>query len=758
MKNSMIIRRFFSLVFAFLIMTSVFAMNFPTAKAAEVTKIADEKSYDIAVVFDNSGSMYQPDDKGDSKAWCRAKYAIEIFASMLNYENGDKLRVYPMWEVTTDGSKPNSGGSYSAIEINNKKDIDKISNLYTVNPSNTPFAPVLEAQKYLNSSGKGKTKWLVVLTDGMFNQIERNKDVGEISAKELKSRLLKVATDDINVQYLGFSNASKLESEKDRHFYAKKSTDTSLKDDLIEICNAIFQRSVLPDNRLSGKELNLDLSMKKIIVFAQGANAKITSLKNSNGKEMEKLLDSGQRKYSNIKANLYSDAQVDKTLAGQVVTFSECAKGNYTLNYSNADKLQIFYEPNVDIDVTLTNSDGVNVENANDFTAGNYKVTSKIVDAVTGEDVTSHELMGKNVTLKTYLKTSKDSKAKEYKNGDNINFEPDNNTELWVEGEYLDKYKITSKDNAKLSWLNNLCVKEQTSDLKLNVSAEQTWYQLKDNENWKPIKVAMTLDGQPLSEKQLKSAELTVAVSDDLKYRIETIAGESAYNVYISQDESGKYIEPETGKYRLTASATYVDEYGKESTAKAESVDFEIAKYGAFLSWLIKNLWWILIIIALFLLWLFYMTRKVLPKKLVKDNAKFNSISAGDLDGGVDVRYNPKSKSLKISGPTSVEFNEQCDATFSLKPLDNRFTASNRRRFAVVNISSQCEELKLGATPYVNFNGKWIKKTELRMASNANYIPKPLYHEMSANPKFTLCRVPGGVLQSTLNCNTKTKK
>lgn len=74
MKNSMIIRRFFSLVFAFLIMTSVFAMNFPTAKAAEVTKIADEKSYDIAVVFDNSGSMYQPDDKGDSKAWCRAKY------------------------------------------------------------------------------------------------------------------------------------------------------------------------------------------------------------------------------------------------------------------------------------------------------------------------------------------------------------------------------------------------------------------------------------------------------------------------------------------------------------------------------------------------------------------------------------------------------------------------------------------------------------------------------------------------------------
>lgn len=755
-KKSRVLYRISSLLLMLLMVVSVFCTIPLMASAAIIT--SPTKSYDIAVVLDNSGSMYQPDDNGDSKAWCRAKYAMEIFASMLNYENGDKLIIYPMWEVTTDGSQPDSGGSYSAIEIKSKADIDKISKLYTVHPNNTPFAPVLEANDYLKTSSATE-KWIIVLTDGTFNQIERGKSVGTISSADLKKRLLNVATDGIKVQYLGFAGASKLDSEESKNFYAKKSSNTSLKDDLIGICNSIFQRSILPANRLNAEKLNLDLSMKNVIVFAQGANAKITSLKDSSGKEVAVSLDSGQRKYSDIKAKGYSSAQVDTTLAGQVVTFTACPKGEYTLSYSGADKIQIFYEPDVDINISFTNSDGQKIEKPEDFVAGEYTVNSRIVDASTHEDVTSHELMGKDVKLSTYVKTSKDSERKEYANGSKIAFKPDDSTEIWVEGEYLGKYKISSKDDKKWDWLCKLKVKEPAIDFKINASAEQTWYKLKYHDEWKPIRVALTIDGQPLTEKQLASTKFTVAINDGLKYRIEEIPGESAYNIFLSQDETGKYIEPEIGKYKLTATATYVDEYDKGIKAPDESVEFEIAKYGAFLSWLLRNLWWILLIIVLFLLWLFYMTRKVLPKKLVKDNARFNSISAGDLDGGgVDVRYNPKSKSLKISGPTSVEFDEQCAATFTLKPLDNRFTASNRRRFAVINISSQCEELKLGATPYVNFNGKWIKKTELRAANTANFTPKPLYQEMSANPKFTLFRVPNGVLQSTLNCDTKTKK
>lgn len=723
-KKSRVLYRISSLLLMLLMVVSVFCTIPFTASAATITTSA--KSYDIAVVFDNSGSMYQPDSKGDSKAWCRAKYAMEIFASMLNYENGDRLRIYPMWEVTTDGSQPDSGGSYAAIEIKSKADIDKISKLYTVHPNNTPFAPVLEAHEYLKTSSATE-KWIIVLTDGTFNQIERGKNVGTISSADLKKRLLNVATNGIKVQYLGFAGASKLDSEEDKNFYAKTSSDTSLKDDLIGICNSIFQRSILPSNRLNGEKLNLDLSMKNVIVFAQGANAKITSLKDSNGKEVAVTLDSGQRKYSDIKAKGYSGAQVDTTLAGQVVTFAACPKGEYTLSYAGADKIQVFYEPDVDIDISFTNSDGQKIEKPEDFVAGEYTVNSKIVDASTGEDVTSHELMGNDVKLSTYVKTSKDSERKEYANGAKINFEPDDSTEIWVEGEYLGKYKISSKDDKKWDWLNGIEIPPETVDFKIDATVlqSQSWFKTKDHDNWKPIRIAMTLDGQPLTDEQLANTKLTITTSGDLKYRCEPIQGESAYNVYIAQDENGKYIEPETGKYKLNASATYIDEYGEETTAK-DDVSFEIQWYSKFWRWLL----WILIILAIIIIIIMILNHPTLPSavflkiKHTCHTVKINGTSIGlstDLYPG-EIRCEAKACTpLKDRGKTTAAFEIK-----DIKPIGSvNWYEIDSTRFKKVN------------GKYVNDDGETISQikpklrvsddTELKWNTNRHTVTGRIY-------------------------------
>lgn len=105
-----------TVVSAILVVMILVSSFFPfSAEAREIRK--KQRSYEIAVVFDNSGSMYE------GMAWCRAKYAMEIFASMLSYENGDKLRIFPMWGVTVDGSMPENGGSYAPVEINSKDDI-----------------------------------------------------------------------------------------------------------------------------------------------------------------------------------------------------------------------------------------------------------------------------------------------------------------------------------------------------------------------------------------------------------------------------------------------------------------------------------------------------------------------------------------------------------------------------------------------------------------------------------------------------------
>ncbi len=681
-----------------MLVVSPLTVNAAASGDASGSYIVQKRSYEIAVVFDNSGSMYQ------NEGWCRAKYAMEIFASMLNYDEGDKLKIFPMWESTTDGSTPSTGGSYSAIEINSKEDIDKISNLYTVHPSNTPFAPITEAHDYLKTSSADE-KWLIVLTDGAFNEEAR----GQRASIDLQNRLSSLASESIKVQYLGFGKATELVADEAKGFWTKSSSDTSLKDDLINICNSIFQRSILPENRLNEKTLTLDLSMKKLIVFAQGSNAKITSLTDENGKEVKITLDSGQRKYSDIKATGYASAPIDDTLAGQVITFGSCAKGAYTLNYSDADAIEIFYEPDVDIKVTLTNSDGQVIDpSEGEISAGEYTVTSAIVDSVTGEDVTNAELMGEDVNLTTYVKNSGESEFTAYENGSTVSLEPDSSTEVIVEGTYLRDYTLSTKDDPDAFPLP-IIVFEPKVDLsvKADVLQAQSWYQLKNHAEWEPVKVTLNIDGMPLTEEQMEQTVFDVTVSGGLTYWYEQVPGESAYYVYIGHDENGNFIEPDTGRYQLKASASYTGEYGTESTAQ-DSVGFEIQWYSIIWRWL---LWLVILGVIAFIVFLI-MSQKVLPRQLVPERVAF--FLKGRNVGGGDVTYDRKGKSLMIKSiPVPSQMDAECKASFKLYAVDRRWTPSKRRRIGISDISNTSmgvTKVRIDSSAFEKKGGKFVLK------------------------------------------------
>ena len=731
--------RISSLLLTLLMVVNVFAIMPLTANAAKKT----EKSYEIAIVFDNSGSMYE----NQGKSWCRAKYAMEIFASMLNYDNGDKLWIYPMWEVTN--GKPQNGdiGSYKAIPITKKEDIDKITNLYTTRPYGTPLAPVYEAHEYMKTS-KATEKWILVLTDGEFNSEQRDGGSSVIDAAALKNKLISVATEGIKVQYLGFGQASALTADESKNFYAKKSTDTSLKDDLIEICNSIFQRAALPANRLSGNTLNIeDLSMSNLIVFAQGTNAKISSMTNPSGKDVKITLDSGQRKFSTIKAATYEDAGIDNTLAGQVVSFDESEAGKYTLNYSGADKVEIFYEPNVKLKVEFKDASGKVVDGSKgEIEAGEYTVTSTIIDGVTEKDVTNNELLGK-VNIKTYVKTSKDKQYKAYENNAKINLTPDSGTDVYVEATYLKDFTLSSRDNEELDWLSGLKVGAQTLKFvaKATVQQDGSWYKISDHENWKPIRVDFTIKGKPLTAEQM--AKLTFPVdgkgNDGLSYRYEKLPNESACIIYVGQDKNGKYVEPETGTYILKDQASYVDEYGTTHTAETSAM-FDVQTYDKFWRWL----FWILIILALILLWLFFMTRKVLPKNIVLDSGEVSIGVGKKLDKKfIKLNYNRKGGSLSIGTTNAVPADKKCSATFDLKAVDNRFVKSKDRKISIVGINSNCKSVEINGTEYLKHKrGVWVKDVDLDADS-----PKPFNKDVR-NPSFTLNK------GATLNCKVKNSK
>lgn len=687
----------------FLILTAIIVFStMPFGVAAAKNQTPDpnaQKVYEIVVVYDNSGSMYWDEDDVPIAAWCRAKYATEIFASMLDYGNGDKLKVIPMWGVTTDGTTTGAGASYAPIEINSKEDIDKISNMYTPSASGTPFLPVEEGHECLKNSTADE-KWLVVLTDGTFNCEDRTAMYAEI---DVQTSLEAMATDGIKVQYLGFNNADALTPNESMGFYAKSSTDTGLKDDLVQICNTIFQRHELPASYKDGQKVKLDLSMKKLIIFAQGANAKVNGIKDPSGKAVSITMDSGQRKYSRISCGGGENLPVDETLSGQVVTFGVCPKGEYTLDTTDAEQVQVFYEPDVSMSVKMVDSNGNEEENGK-VKAGKYKIEGRVIDNVTGEDVTNHELLG-GVDIVIKVKTNGDKDFKEYQNGTEVEFKPDSTAEIEVEGTYLEKYKISSKDNKDLDWLSKIKIGGSELEVKAKVEQPSSWYQIGKEDSWKPIRVDLSIEGQPLTEEQIKKVTLKIDVKDGLKYYYEPIAGESAFYIYIGKDESKKYVEPKLGRYKMEITAT-LDNGGTAMTGE-DKAGFDVQNYPKAYRWLfalaiILGILSILIIITSILHKI-----KVLPKKIDTDNSvyKKDGKPAGAAAAGITPGSNGWFKKTATISVRATRGNFGISLGIeSIHPLFRwlfRFQKSSRRNYRIVSIqANNMDYVKINGTKY----------------------------------------------------------
>lgn len=583
------------------IVFSMLAAALPVS-AATVTK--KEKKYEIAVVYDNSGSMY----KLQNQAWCRAKYAMEIFAAMLNYDKGDRLKIYPMWWTAVDGTTPTEplSEAIETIEINSIKDLDKIHNIYTlVEDANTPFRPVNDAFEDLKKSSADE-KWLIVLTDGQFSGMDQN---------TVKTELEQKAQNGIKVQYLGFGterDSYEIDSNPAIGFYSKKSTDESLNGDLIEICNNIFQRSELK-GKLNNGSLTLDLSMKNIIVFAQGENAEIKSLKAEDGKKVDALSDSGRRTYSELSAVGYVP-NPDTSLDGQVVTFAACPKGKYELDCSGAEDIQVFYEPDVDVKVSLVDSDGRELDpNSKEILIGDYELNFRMVDSQTGEDVAGSELLGE-VKLEANVEYSDGKTLNGLKNGDIVTLESGIGADINVEGSYLKDYRISTKDSGEGLHidLGQVGLPEQP-DVSVDVKVLQpgSYYYNKEFDSWQPIRISLLYGGAPFTQEQFANLDFSISFSDEIKYTCSALPQESAYEVYICTDENGNFSEAASGRYSITAKAAFTDEYGQQK-ADEDKAGFEIQWYSRVWHWLI----WFVILAAIIILVTLILNHPVLPSAM----------------------------------------------------------------------------------------------------------------------------------------------
>lgn len=378
-------RGFSALALALLLMLSCLAF---LAHAQSVPAYADEdsgKSREIAIAYDNSGSMIIRSDK-----WCGAKYSLEVIAAML--DENDNLAIYTM---ESTGQKLALSGSTPVA--------DRVAAIHNADfdcSDWTEARTAQEAYEHLAASSADE-KYLVIATDGEFDAS------GGLPAVKQTVESCKAAG--ITVIYLAIgSDADTIDSDEGANVFVYLAPSDEILETMTVAANKIFGRDALPAKALDtgSGTLTLGVPMSQIIVFAQGANVSVGDLQSADGETIASR--QANVKYSEIPTanQKYPNFTVNDKLQGVVATYvQDMPSGEYSLDISGADSVEVYYKPYVDISLGLADDNGIeyNLQPGadNEMSAGTYDVEFKFLDPFTGEVLDSDLLTPAIFSLKT---------------------------------------------------------------------------------------------------------------------------------------------------------------------------------------------------------------------------------------------------------------------------------------------------------------------------------------------------------------------
>ena len=551
----------------------------------------------IHVVYDDSSSMITTGGK-TVDTWCQAKYAMEVFAAMLG-EN-DRMNVYVMSDFS--GNKKGSvklrlNGAYGAEE-----NVSKVHNMLTRSGS-TPFEAVEKAYDDLKST-KADNKWLVVLTDGEFQHVPTTVDA--YFAKKSK---------DIKVMYLAIgANAGGIKENAAKNIYFEKATNNSqIIQKLTGICNTIFERNRLNVD-VGSQVMSFDVPMNELIVFAQGANVSINSIKKEDGTEYKSSLQPVEVKYSEKPSVNDEKFIVNKNLKGCIATFKgDFTPGKYTVDVTGAESIEVYYKPNVEVAVFLTDADGNDVSDRTDLKKGEYTFTYGFVKAGTKELVPNSPLLG-NVSFSATL-TADGAETVKCEPGSKIALDV-GSAEINFTANYLDRNKLQRK--YLFNVFNDKSVEFKTVD---NPEYTVTTSGL---ENEKPVTILATIDGEAISEEQWKTMGVPkVEITDKDKRNIDSFHVEKSddvgiYKIYPELTD-GKPAPKEYGD--MPCKVTFEETHGLELWTGESELTLRISETRSWLE-IHKNLVKRLIGFGiLFFILLGYVPgiKKYLPNKLKRN-------------------------------------------------------------------------------------------------------------------------------------------
>lgn len=354
---------------------SVLLMTVTPATAAVAATCGGTVSADapaarqINLVIDDSGSMFS-DGSASRDRWSEAKYSLEVFAAML--EQNDSLNVYRMSDFADGaGAGPQvqlSGGEPASSRV------AKIHAMQMVG-GGTPYAPVQRAYSDL-AAGRAPSKWLVILTDGAFD----DRSTQDVDA-DFHQFATKTATSTVQVAFLGISSeAATIPDDPAAGIHsAHAASSADLLDLMTGFSNLIFERNII--KQPSSNHISPDIPLEQALIFAQGQNVTIGSATRS-GKSIAPssvVSVSWADNQPALNDGTHVPAVPNKTLQGKIASFKNVPKGNTVFNIQGAQTVDIFYKPQVSFGIQLRDGAGKKIA-ADKLVGGKYTLRYGFMD------------------------------------------------------------------------------------------------------------------------------------------------------------------------------------------------------------------------------------------------------------------------------------------------------------------------------------------------------------------------------------------
>lgn len=560
-----------SVLLAVLLLLSCMLMAVPTAQAEKAT----EKRA-IAVVFDNSGSMYN----GGDMAWCRATYAMEVFASMLN--EGDILQIYPMYEIEVGNEKYSKE---NPLKITKAADASKIREIYTPAAQLTPIESVDSAIAGLKKVSI-ENKYLIILTDGSSFYENDVEAAGNATVTLLNGRIEPLKADGITAMYLGIGKGAAMPTVDIKK--EKASDSAMVLSTLTDMCNLIFGRDSLPEGHfISDEKINVDVSTKKLIVFVQGTN--IDNLKVT-GPGIGNMVGTPQQTMYSTKGSNKGNTP-DTDLQGMMVTYDGSTNGTFNIEYSGtASSVEVYYEPDVEMMFKFTNAETGEQVKPEELYEGEYELEYGMVDSKSGKFVES-DLLGDIKYTGSYTVTTVDEKGNEtpktmkiepakgtFKGSETISLKMGQKFEAELEVDYLNGY-IIRKTTKDFGWPEGgITVQDIPVDLKdfrIEITGGQDSYPLQQLEAGASYTAVVYFKDEPLpaayyAENDDKLTFICDDTNSNAKVQVTPNTEKGYYELKLLHKDPNAPQNTKCGKSEAVFEATYQPDGSKPVTRKTK--------------------------------------------------------------------------------------------------------------------------------------------------------------------------------------------